>query len=92
MSNQTPCPGCDGHECEDECQYPGVARETTTERDRFEKAWAKRPWTEGETDKDRAWRWWQAALAVDPVKHSLPGHDETMASLDALTIRPGVTR
>jgi flagellin-specific chaperone FliS len=24
MSNQTPCPGCDGHECDDGCQYPGV--------------------------------------------------------------------
>ena len=21
----SPCPGCDGHECDDGCQYPGVA-------------------------------------------------------------------
>lgn len=60
-----------------------------TERDRFERAWAKRPWlTEDESDKDRAWRWWQAALAAEPVEHKMSGHDETMAALDALTIRP----
>lgn len=59
-----------------------------TELERFEKAWAKRPWiTEDESDKDRAWRWWQAALAVDPSGHNLPGHDETMANLDALKVR-----
>jgi hypothetical protein len=31
----------------------------------FERAWAKRPWImEEETDKDRAWRWWQARAAL----------------------------
>lgn len=36
----------------------------TDMRKSFEAAWAKRPWiTETESDKDRAWRWWQAALA-----------------------------
>jgi hypothetical protein len=59
-----------------------------SERERFERAWNKRPWIiEDESDKDRAWRWWQAALIpVEPLP-KLPGHDETMASLDALTIR-----
>lgn len=25
----TPCPGCDGHECDDGCQYPGAAQPST---------------------------------------------------------------
>lgn len=62
-----------------------------SERERFEAAWAKRPWTEGETDKDRAWRWWQAALApsAEETRPTLPGHAETMAGLNSLTIRQG---
>ncbi len=38
------------------------------EKAEFDRAWAKRPWTEGETDKDRAWRWWRvrSSLAVSP--------------------------
>jgi hypothetical protein len=32
-------------------------------REKFDEAWAKRPWiTEDESDKDRAWRWWQAGF------------------------------
>lgn len=59
-----------------------------SERERFEKAWAKRPWViEEETDKDRAWRWWQAALVPAKPIHKLPGHDETMQALDALKVR-----
>lgn len=58
-----------------------------TERERFEKAWAKRPWiVEDESDKDRAWRWWQTALATEEPAHVLPFHDETMAGLNSLTI------
>lgn len=34
----------------------------------FESAWAKRPWIDGpESDKDRARRWWNAALSSQPV-------------------------
>lgn len=59
-----------------------------TERERFEKAWAKRPWImEDESDKDRAWCWWQAALATEPVEYCMPGRAETMAVLDSLTVR-----
>jgi hypothetical protein len=25
-----PCPGCDGHECDDGCQYPGAAVSTSS--------------------------------------------------------------
>jgi len=59
-----------------------------SERERFEDAWSKRPWIiDDESDKDRAWRWWQAALApVEPL-HKLPGHDETMKDLNALRVR-----
>lgn len=58
------------------------------ERERFEKAWAERPWiVEDETDKDRAWRWWQAALASEEPRLNLPGHDETMAGLNSLKVR-----
>ena len=62
-----------------------------TERDRFETAWANRPWTEDESDKDRAWRWWQAALApsAEKTRAKLPGYDETMAGLASLTISRG---
>ena len=42
----------------------GVAQSMGQTKDNFEKAWAKRPWlNEEETDKDRAFRWWCAALA-----------------------------
>jgi hypothetical protein len=61
-----------------------------SERERFEKAWAKRPWLlEDETDKDRAWRWWQAALASSESTKEvrLSFHDETMEQLSSLTIR-----
>ena len=43
----------------------GVAQSQGQTKDNFEKAWAKRPWlNEEETDKDRAFRWWSAALAL----------------------------
>lgn len=62
-----------------------------TDRERFEKAWANRPWlVEEESGKDRAWRWWQAAIAsLEPPeeRHGLPFHKETMVSLNSLTIR-----
>ena len=58
------------------------------ERERFEAAWNKRPWiVEEESDKDRAWRWWQAALEPTEARHDLPSHAETMGGLNALTIR-----
>lgn len=28
--NVDPCEGCDGHECDTECQYPGVVSEQLT--------------------------------------------------------------
>ncbi|ANW00708.1 hypothetical protein [Bradyrhizobium icense] len=57
--------------------------------DAFLKAWNARPWLlEKESDKDRAWRWWQAAKAApDEPHHNIPFHEETMAGLDALSIR-----
>lgn len=58
--------------------------------DEFLKAWNARPWlAEEESDKERAWRWWQAALAARPegARHNLPFHQETMDGLSALTIR-----
>lgn len=56
--------------------------------DAFLKAWSTRPWLlEQESDKDRAWRWWQTALASQEERHNLPFHEETMSGLDALTIR-----
>lgn len=59
-----------------------------TERERFEAAWNKRPWlVEEESDKDRAWRWWQAAMQPHEVRNDLPSHEETMDGLMALTIR-----
>ncbi len=29
MGEPTPCPGCDGHECDDGCQYPGATKAAT---------------------------------------------------------------
>lgn len=58
--------------------------------DAFLKAWNARPWLlKDEPDKDRAWRWWQAAKASpdEEKRHDLPFHEETMAGLDSLTIR-----
>lgn len=31
LSQPTPCPGCDGHECDDGCQYPGVSQPAPVE-------------------------------------------------------------
>lgn len=59
--------------------------------DAFLNAWNVRPWLlEEESDKDRAWRWWQAAIASQADEVRLPFHKETMAGLDALTIRKPV--
>lgn len=30
-ASRTLCPGCDGHECDDECRYPGIALAPATE-------------------------------------------------------------
>jgi hypothetical protein len=36
------------------------------EREEFERAWNNRAWIlEKESDKDRAWRWWQARALLD---------------------------
>jgi hypothetical protein len=43
------------------------------DRQAFERAWAKRPWiAEEESDKDRAWRWWVAALESGQPRLSGP--------------------
>lgn len=37
------------------------------EQKEFDRAWNARPWiTDEETDKDRAWRWWQARASLMP--------------------------
>ena len=59
----------------------------TDQRKAFEAAWAKRPWiTEEESDKDRAWRWWRAALSLP----SQGTQDENPADIaDQLDSIPG---
>lgn len=63
-------------------------QETMTERERFEATWNKRPWlVDDESDKDRAWRWWRAALEPSEGRRDLPFHAETMDGLNSLKIR-----
>ena len=65
---------------------PRLAQSQGQTKDNFEKAWAKRPWlNEGETDKDRAFRWWCAALALGNAaqKQSLPSDEWCNAFLRA---------
>jgi hypothetical protein len=43
------------------------------DRQAFELAWSNRPWiAEDESDKDRAWRWWVAALESAQPRLSSP--------------------
>lgn len=58
------------------------------ERQAFEAAWSKRPWiAEEESDKDRAWRWWQVRAAIpDPAQPSA-GSGSAMLTARALVER-----
>jgi hypothetical protein len=48
----------------------------------------RRGWQSSHDDTDLVWRpsHWQEYFVPEPPVH-MPGHDETMAALDALTIR-----
>jgi hypothetical protein len=60
----------------------GDLRERDTSRAAFEKDWNNRPWlTEEESDKDRAFRWWQAGSSA-AVLSALPGRDEEEVRAD----------
>lgn len=61
-------------------------------REAFEAAWNKRPWlTEEESDKDRAWRWWQAAIASrwEDKREGKPANAVDSAPSDCTTVSDG---